>query len=331
MVYKNVFLAFILTIFLAPSLAFATVVSSEPSNDMKDVEAALTAMNLSMKSPKGWFPETYEGNVSFAAEGFTKLSIYRHEYDPTIWTEALREASEPDTKVIAKGKMKIAGVQGDYIEASSMPFDKKGPEATAYTKAILFHSTDKKYTYVVAMQAIGNDWKTYKPVMESAVKSLKLLKSKTVQAKSSGQKAGTSMSTYTNTAYGYSFQFPKDWVLEPHRSVVDSTNKLRSIIEVHNKKNTSVVRVIVNEDEKLLKHSALKTQKVTIAGKEYVAYLFPQGYECGMASPGAKDCSFFVIPIYRNGVWYEIYGAGNAKTVTKAYKDILSTFVFENE
>ena len=133
---------------------------------------------------------------------------------------------------------------------------------------------------------------------------------------------------YNNTAFGYSFAYPSSWVLEPETSVVDAQNDMPSVVSVHDTKPFSPQRfsVTINRKERTLKNEASKTEPVTIAGQTVTAYLFPDGKDCKPTKTD-PDCSFFLIPIQRDGVWYEISVANEAVTLD-AYRTILASFKF---
>ena len=131
---------------------------------------------------------------------------------------------------------------------------------------------------------------------------------------------------YENVRYGYSFEYPNDWVIEPERQIVDEVNQILSEVTIHDSTNTHKVSVLVNKKEWLLKHETLFTASTTVNGSIHTAYLFPEGYECRMADPEAEDCSFFMVPIFNNGVWHQLYASGEAQTVSPLYQDIFSSF-----
>lgn len=133
---------------------------------------------------------------------------------------------------------------------------------------------------------------------------------------------------YSNAAFGYSFSYPTNWVLEPETSVVDAQNDMPSVVSVHDTKPFSPQRfsVTINRKERTLKNEAPKTEPVTIAGQTVTAYLFPDGKDCKPTKTD-PDCSFFLIPIQRDGVWYEINVANEAVTLD-AYRTILASFKF---
>jgi hypothetical protein len=131
--------------------------------------------------------------------------------------------------------------------------------------------------------------------------------------------------TYTNTKYGYSLQYPNDWEVDSERQIIDETNKILSLVKIHDATDRHVAQIIVNQNEWMLKYSTSQVAKIIVNNTPQTAYVFPNGYECYGAEPG-DDCSFFVIPILSNGVWYELHANGDAKTITQLYKDIFLTF-----
>ncbi len=134
--------------------------------------------------------------------------------------------------------------------------------------------------------------------------------------------------TYTNAAFGYSFAYPSSWVLEPETSMVDAQNNMPSIVSVHDTKPFSPQRfsVTINRKERTIKNQTSKTETVTVGGQAATAYMFPDGLDCKPTKTD-PDCSFFIIPIQRNGVWYEINVANEAATLD-AYRTILASFKF---
>lgn len=138
----------------------------------------------------------------------------------------------------------------------------------------------------------------------------------------------STVKTYTNIAFGYSFSYPAAWVLEPETSVVDAQNDMPSIVSVHDTRPFSPQRfsVTINKKERTIKNQTSKTEVVTVGGQSAAAYLFPDGLECKPTKTD-PDCSFFIIPIQRNGVWYEINVANEATTLD-AYRSILASFKF---
>lgn len=139
-----------------------------------------------------------------------------------------------------------------------------------------------------------------------------------------------STNIYTNTKFGYSIKYPSSWTLEPEQKIVDRVNKIHSLVMVHDSDRTHVLQILVNENEWMLKHEAPTSTQVSINGSTQTAYIFPRGYECAMGNPDDPDCSFFVVPIYHNGLWYEIHASGDATIVNEMYSDILSSFRFSN-
>ena len=97
---------------------------------------------------------------------------------------------------------------------------------------------------------------------------------------------------------------------------------------MHEATSTSPHRfgVTVNRNERTIKRSATTTVEVTLDKVKATAYIFPDGLQC-TPSEADPDCSFFLIPIFRDGVWYEITAANDAKTLD-AYRDILESFRF---
>lgn len=131
-----------------------------------------------------------------------------------------------------------------------------------------------------------------------------------------------------NSKYQYQMNFPRDWVVSKEKSIIDDVNKIASLVTVYSLNQDQKVSIIVNQNESLIKNSAIKTEIIKINGENRTVYMFPEGYECHMRNPNKKDCSFFIIPIYHNGYWYEIKAEGKAESVSDLYREILSTFKF---
>lgn len=133
---------------------------------------------------------------------------------------------------------------------------------------------------------------------------------------------------YTNTAFGYSFSYPTAWTLEPETSIKDLQNDMPSIVSVHDTRPFSPQRfsVTINRKERTIQNQASKTESVIVGGQSVTAYMFPDGLNCKPTKTD-PDCSFFIIPIQRNGVWYEISVANEATTLD-AYRTILASFKF---
>ncbi|HEY4487562.1 MAG TPA: hypothetical protein VI483_02230 [Candidatus Paceibacterota bacterium] len=130
---------------------------------------------------------------------------------------------------------------------------------------------------------------------------------------------------YTNTLFGYSFSYPSSWISDLEQHIKNSP--ILSIASVHEPKEEQPRRfsVTINLVKRAIKDHAPKTEPITIDGIEATAYIFPDGYECTESG----DCSFILIPIVRNNMWYEITLANDAKTLD-AYRDILASFEFTN-
>ncbi len=134
--------------------------------------------------------------------------------------------------------------------------------------------------------------------------------------------------SYTNTAFGYSIQYPRDWIIEPERAILDSVNRIRSEVSIRSGDDRMRLLILVNEKEWLLKREAPFKEQIAVSGSPQTAYIFPEGYECRMADPNRIDCSFFVVAIFRNGVWYQLHAIGQAGAVTPAWREILGSFTF---
>lgn len=134
----------------------------------------------------------------------------------------------------------------------------------------------------------------------------------------------TPAKSYANDAFHYSFSYPGSWTLDPEIAVEDDVHHMPSIVSAHEEKDSPRrFSVTINRDERDLKEFAPVTEAVTVGGKTATAYIFPDGYDC----TDDPDCSFFLIPVFHNGVWYEIVAANDAKTLD-AYRTILASFSF---
>jgi hypothetical protein len=135
--------------------------------------------------------------------------------------------------------------------------------------------------------------------------------------------------TYTNSRYGYTLQYPSDWIVEPEKQIVDGTNKIYSYVKIHDPTDSKSIDIQVDAKEWMLKYEALQQDKIIIDGTDETAYIFPSGYEsCEEESP--KACSFFEIPIKRGNTWYDLGAKGDAQTVSDFYRNIFSTFHFSH-
>jgi hypothetical protein len=155
------------------------------------------------------------------------------------------------------------------------------------------------------------------PVNNKLVETATLVDSSSVQLK-----------TYTNAKWGYDIKYPTDWSVGKEESILDKTNKIFSTVNIQaaDKKHSVLIEVHDVGTGDLLRFEAPSQDKITVNGKPYTAYIFPEGYECRMADPEAKDCSYFMIPIPRETVTVILYAFGDARSVTDVYKDIFSTF-----
>lgn len=158
--------------------------------------------------------------------------------------------------------------------------------------------------------------------------SLETFKSVSLTGSTTNETA--SWKIYENSRFGYSIRYPDSWVAEPEERIMDQTNKIESIIKLHDQENAHTVQITVNQKEAQLKYSAPQRYPITVLGSTQAAYAFPEGYECLMADPERRDCSFFIVPLYHSGLWYELLAKGDARTITTLYEDILSTFAFLN-
>ncbi len=136
------------------------------------------------------------------------------------------------------------------------------------------------------------------------------------------------LKTYTNAKFGYSIQYPDGWIVDPEQAIIDTVNKIPSVVEIHTADNNKRLSILINEREWLLKHSTSFKQPIAIGEAQHTAYMFPRGHECGMADHETIDCSFFVVPIFYNGMWYELHAMGGAQTVTNEWRSIVSSFRF---
>lgn len=136
------------------------------------------------------------------------------------------------------------------------------------------------------------------------------------------------LKTYTNAKFGYSIQYPDGWIVDPEEAIIDSVNKIPSVVDIHTADNNKRLAIVVSEKERLLKYSAIFKQPIAIGETPQTAYMFPRGHECHMADPERIDCSFFIVPIFYNGMWYELHAIGGAQTITNEWSSIVSSFRF---
>lgn len=134
--------------------------------------------------------------------------------------------------------------------------------------------------------------------------------------------------TYNSSQYGFSFQYPIEWSVTDNGSTIDSTNKILSSISAGNGKQNFNVTVDENKPQGYV-YQAPKKVSVTISGGQYTAYIFPSGYECYGDNPDPSTCSFFSVPINKNGKWFTLSASGQAESINnEPYKTILSSFKF---
>lgn len=136
--------------------------------------------------------------------------------------------------------------------------------------------------------------------------------------------------TYANEKYGYSLSYPNNWIVDSEQRIVNQDNDIRSLVSIHNSDNSLGVSVRVDLEDSAIKYGALQKSQISINGKVETAYLFPTGYECGMADPTAKDCSFFMVSFQKNGFWYTFTATGHAESVAEPYVSIFSSTKFTN-
>lgn len=149
-------------------------------------------------------------------------------------------------------------------------------------------------------------------------------------ASSTDKEIKNDLLTYVNSNFGYSIGYPLNWTPDSEKRIMDETNKIESLIKISDISLEHGIIITVNQNEYPLLSEASITEKVVINGILETAYIFPEGYECRMRNPAKKDCSFFIIPIHHNGLWYEIKITGEAKNISEFHKKILSTFKFTN-
>lgn len=136
------------------------------------------------------------------------------------------------------------------------------------------------------------------------------------------------LKTYINSNFKYSIDYPLNWIIEPEKRIIDETNKIESLVKIYDVSREHGIVVTVDQKEYPLLSEAPVKEKIVINGILQTVYIFPEGYECLMRDPERKDCSFFTVPIYHNGLWYSIKIIGEAKTVSEAHKMIISSFKF---
>lgn len=167
----------------------------------------------------------------------------------------------------------------------------------------------------VAQQATTQATNALNPASTQATKTL-----------SSAPNIQNEWKTYTNKKFGYSIRYPGGWIVESDMPIMDSVNKIRSSVAIHAPDNSLGISVTVNDKKSMIPYESLSTEKIIIDSVERTAYIFPNGYE--FCDTHKDDCSFFIIPIYRDEVWYEIHARGNARVISEQWKDILASFVF---
>lgn len=132
--------------------------------------------------------------------------------------------------------------------------------------------------------------------------------------------------TYINEEYGYSIQYPSDWTKGEEQQIISGPNNIYSTISFN--KDDRKITITINGNEWLLKHETDNTKEVIIDGQKYTAYIFPNGYEC-YGIDDLESCSFYKIPIEKDGLWYELGATGYIdENLEDVQFDILSTFKF---
>lgn len=142
--------------------------------------------------------------------------------------------------------------------------------------------------------------------------------------------------TYTNATYGYHIKYPSDWKVSA-ASVV-SNGKDQEVWVTHQDAAGSVDRKIVilagvDSDGNLsYLRTAPVTSQATVAGESQAVYIFPKNPGCVEGELSDTPCySSFAVPIYRDGIWYELIANYSADTYAGTYKDIFSTFGFSSQ
>lgn len=169
---RRVLTVAVLSLFLSPFFVSADELVA--SGDKKTVSQTLNEMNLEFTPPQGWSIETnYAGVTAYNHKKTSRMQIMSEGYDANILSETERFLNDFEYTIHAKRKMKISGLPANYIEYSFKPYE--NDDRLQRTRFIVFHSSDKKISYKVAIAALEGEWGKQLPVAEKSLKSFKLL------------------------------------------------------------------------------------------------------------------------------------------------------------
>lgn len=136
--------------------------------------------------------------------------------------------------------------------------------------------------------------------------------------------------TYRNEEYGFEFKYPAEWIFrtDNYASVGGAPKDTFSITTISKDKKESFSISISTTEPSGFIYTGDSTE-VLINGGKYVAYLFPEGYECYGDDIKHGDCAFFSIPTKKDDIWFVFGGGGKyPNLLSQQYLKILSTFKF---
>lgn len=136
-------------------------------------------------------------------------------------------------------------------------------------------------------------------------------------------------SAYRNEEHGFEMRYPPHWSVEERGAVMAGPNRIRSITYFAYNGYQVFLSVDENEPQPYIFLTPTRAL-VDMGGIPAIAYIHPKGYECYNAGEEGQvlDCSFFVVPVRKDAIWYRFGAAGNAREVKGIYAAILSTFRF---
>lgn len=135
---------------------------------------------------------------------------------------------------------------------------------------------------------------------------------------------------YKNTAYNYSIQYPKHWVIDPDKSYINEVNSIYSIVNMYDRtmQNTVSVEVSQNDVTAKFRKNAFKVEEIKIGKTPVTAYFFKSEYsDCGPLK-SEEFCSYFLIPVKHGNFWYTLSAGGKITSFDGVYRRILATFRF---